>query len=100
VSAEGESDEESLRRKMLRSVEELELSVRAYNCLKKADIRTIFDLCQKSESEMLKTKNFGRRSLNEIKELLESMGLSLGMELDPELVAELSALTTAEEQPA
>jgi len=100
VSAEGEGEEESIRGKLLRSVEELELSVRAYNCLKKADIRTIFDLCQKSESEMLKTKNFGRRSLNEIKELLESMGLSLGMELEPELVTELSALTAVEEQPA
>ncbi len=100
-AAAGEGEEESLKSKLLRSVEELELSVRAYNCLKKAEIRTIFDLCQKSESEMLKTKNFGRRSLNEIKELLESMGLSLGMELDPELVQELSALTSnIEEQPA
>lgn len=100
VSAAGEGEEETIRGKLLRSVEELELSVRAYNCLKKAEIRTIFDLCQKSESEMLKTKNFGRRSLNEIKALLESMGLSLGMELDPALVTELSALTTVEEQPA
>ena len=81
----------------MRSVEELELSVRAYNCLKKAEIKTIFELCQKSESEMLKTKNFGRKSLNEIKELLESMGLSLGMELDPRLAAEL-AVASGEEQ--
>jgi len=100
VASVSEGEEESLRRKLLRSVEELELSVRAYNCLKKAEIRTIFDLCQKSESEMLKTKNFGRRSLNEIKELLESIGLSLGMQLEPKLVAELSALITVDEQPA
>jgi DNA-directed RNA polymerase subunit alpha len=62
-----------------RSVEELELSVRSYNCLKNADIRTIGELVQKTEAEMLKTKNFGRKSLNEIKEILQGMGLSLGM---------------------
>jgi DNA-directed RNA polymerase subunit alpha len=65
-----------------RSVDELELSVRSYNCLKNADIKTIRDLVQKSESEMLKTKNFGRKSLNEIKEILGEMGLSLGMKFD------------------
>jgi len=65
-----------------RSVEELELSVRSYNCLKNANITTIRELVQKSESEMLKTKNFGRKSLNEIKEILGSMGLSLGMKFD------------------
>ena len=65
-----------------KSVEELELSVRSYNCLKNANIRTIRELVQKSEAEMLKTKNFGRKSLNEIKEILHSMGLSLGMRLD------------------
>jgi DNA-directed RNA polymerase subunit alpha len=65
-----------------RSVEELELSVRSYNCLKNADIRTIRELVLKTESEMLRTKNFGRKSLSEIKELLASMGLSLGMRLD------------------
>ena len=65
-----------------RSVDELELSVRSYNCLKNSDIKTIRDLVQKSESEMLKTKNFGRKSLNEIKDILNSMGLSLGMKLD------------------
>ncbi|MGO9272895.1 MAG: DNA-directed RNA polymerase subunit alpha [Terriglobia bacterium] len=65
-----------------RSVEELELSVRSYNCLKNANITTIRELVQKSESEMLKTKNFGRKSLNEIKEILSSMGLSLGMRFD------------------
>jgi DNA-directed RNA polymerase subunit alpha len=65
-----------------RSVEELELSVRSYNCLKNANIQTIGELVQKSEAEMLKTKNFGRKSLNEIKEILSSMGLSLGMKID------------------
>jgi DNA-directed RNA polymerase subunit alpha len=65
-----------------KSVEELELSVRSYNCLKNANIRTIRELVQKSEGEMLKTKNFGRKSLNEIKEILSTMGLSLGMRLD------------------
>jgi DNA-directed RNA polymerase subunit alpha len=65
-----------------RSVDELELSVRAYNCLKNSDIKTIRDLVQKSESEMLKTKNFGRKSLNEIKDILASMGLGLGVKFD------------------
>jgi DNA-directed RNA polymerase subunit alpha len=65
-----------------KSVEELELSVRSYNCLKNANIRTIRELVQKTEPEMLKTKNFGRKSLNEIKEILATMGLSLGMKLD------------------
>jgi DNA-directed RNA polymerase subunit alpha len=65
-----------------RSVDELELSVRSYNCLKNADIRSIRDLVQRSESEMLKTKNFGRKSLNEIKEILAEMGLGLGMKFD------------------
>jgi len=63
-------------------VDELELSVRSANCLKNADIRYIGDLVQKSETEMLKTKNFGRKSLNEIKEILSEMGLSLGMKLE------------------
>ena len=65
-----------------KSVEELELSVRSYNCLKNANIRTIRELVQKSEPEMLRTKNFGRKSLNEIKEILIGMGLNLGMRLD------------------
>ena len=65
-----------------RSVEELELSVRSYNCLKNANIQTIGELVQKTEAEMLKTKNFGRKSLNEIKEILAPMGLSLGMKID------------------
>jgi len=65
-----------------KSVDELELSVRSYNCLKNANIRTIADLVQKTEAEMLKTRNFGRKSLNEIKEILEEMDLSLGMKLE------------------
>ena len=78
------SDEEkgALYEKLGKSVDEMELSVRSYNCLKNANIRTIGELVQKTESEMLKTKNFGRKSLNEIKEILSGMGLSLGMKLD------------------
>jgi DNA-directed RNA polymerase subunit alpha len=67
---------------LYRSVEELELSVRSANCLKNAEILKLYQLVQKSEAEMLKTKNFGRKSLNEIKEVLTEMGLSLGMKLD------------------
>jgi DNA-directed RNA polymerase subunit alpha len=65
-----------------KTVDELELSVRSYNCLKNADIKTISELVQKTEPEMLKTKNFGRKSLNEIKEILSRMGLHLGMKID------------------
>ena len=65
-----------------RSVEELELSVRSYNCLKNANIQTIGDLVQKTEAEMLRTKNFGRKSLNEIKEILSGLSLSFGMRFD------------------
>jgi DNA-directed RNA polymerase subunit alpha len=78
-----------LNENLFRSVDELELSVRAYNCLKTANIRTIADLVQKSEVELLKTKNFGKKSLNEIKVILGEMQLSLGMRLDP---AELERL--------
>ncbi|MEW5744711.1 MAG: DNA-directed RNA polymerase subunit alpha [Nitrospirota bacterium] len=72
----------AMNENLLKSIDELELSVRAYNCLKNANIRTIADLVQKSEYEMLKTKNFGRKSLNEIKDILHSMGLSFGMKVD------------------
>jgi DNA-directed RNA polymerase subunit alpha len=68
--------------KLAKSVDEMELSVRSYNCLKNANIRTIGELVQKTEAEMLKTKNFGRKSLNEIKEILAGMDLALGMKLD------------------
>jgi DNA-directed RNA polymerase subunit alpha len=74
---------ENLAEYLNRSVDELELSVRSANCLKNAGIRTIRDLVQKSEKDMLETKNFGRKSLNEIKDILRPMGLSLGMELEP-----------------
>jgi DNA-directed RNA polymerase subunit alpha len=80
---DGLHDGPALRNENLnRSVEELELSVRSYNCLKNANIATIGELIQKTEAEMLKTKNFGRKSLNEIKEILAQMGLSLGMKID------------------
>ena len=69
-----------------KSVDELELSVRSYNCLKNANIRTIRELVQKTEAEMLRTKNFGRKSLHEIKEILTNMGLSLAMRLDQSAV--------------
>jgi len=74
---------ENLAEYLNRSVDELELSVRSANCLKNAGIRTIRDLVQKSEKDMLETKNFGRKSLNEIKDILRPMGLSLGMEIEP-----------------
>src|SRR5881296_1079040 len=76
---------------LFRSVEELELSVRASNCFKAAKIRTIADLVPKTEAELLKTKNFGKKSLNEIKTILGAMGLSLGMRLDPEELERLRA---------
>jgi len=69
---------------LFRSVDELELSVRASNCLKSANIRTMADLVPRTEAELLKTKNFGKKSLNEITTILGAMGLSLGMRLDPE----------------
>jgi DNA-directed RNA polymerase subunit alpha len=86
--SEGKSDagyEESHRevnKNLSRGVNELELSVRAANCLKNANIKTIADLVQKSEGEMLRTKNFGKKSLNEIKEILSEMGLSLGTKVE------------------
>jgi DNA-directed RNA polymerase subunit alpha len=82
AAAEADRKPEIRNENLNRSVEELELSVRSYNCLKNANIQTIGELVQKTESEMLKTKNFGRKSLNEIKEILASMGLSLGMRID------------------
>ncbi|MCG8552996.1 MAG: DNA-directed RNA polymerase subunit alpha [Desulfobacterales bacterium] len=74
--------EKGFNENIYRSVDELELSVRSSNCLKNARIHTIYQLVQKTDSEMLKTKNFGRKSLNEIKEVLNSMDLSLGMDLE------------------
>jgi DNA-directed RNA polymerase subunit alpha len=82
-----------------RSVDELELSVRSYNCLKNANIRNIGELVQRTEAEMLKTRNFGRKSLNEIKEILEAMGLGLGMKLDEEVLGELAKTEGAQSEP-
>jgi DNA-directed RNA polymerase subunit alpha len=77
-----EEEDRDYNENLYRSVEELELSVRSANCLKNAEINKIYQLVQKTENEMLKTKNFGRKSLNEIKEVLAEMGLSLGMKLE------------------
>jgi DNA-directed RNA polymerase subunit alpha len=77
-----DTEREALSEHLNRSVDELELSVRSYNCLKNANIQTIGELVQKTEAEMLRTKNFGRKSLNEIKEILTTMGLSLGMRIE------------------
>jgi DNA-directed RNA polymerase subunit alpha len=78
----GEPQKPKFNENLYRSVEELELSVRSANCLKNANIIKIYQLVSRTEGEMLKTKNFGRKSLNEIKEVLNEMGLSLGMKLD------------------
>lgn len=88
-------DEEKLKmaQNLSRSVEELELSVRSANCLKNADIKTIRDLVQKTEQEMLKTRNFGRKSLNEIKEILTEMSLTLGMNLEEFDLPEIEELS-------
>jgi DNA-directed RNA polymerase subunit alpha len=78
----GDDADGKFNENIYRSVDELELSVRSSNCLKNAKIHTIYQLVQKTDNEMLKTKNFGRKSLNEIKEVLASMDLSLGMDLE------------------
>ncbi len=77
-----EDSQKGINENIYRSVDELELSVRSSNCLKNAQIYNIYQLVQKTDSEMLKTKNFGRKSLNEIKEVLATMDLSLGMDLE------------------
>ncbi len=82
VAASIEEKGSAFNPNLYRSVEELELSVRSANCLQNANIKYIYELVQKTEAEMLKTKNFGRKSLNEIKDILSEMGLSLGMKLD------------------
>ncbi len=84
----------SVNENLLRKVDELELSVRSANCLQNANIKFIGELVQKSENDMLKTKNFGRKSLNEIKEILAEMGLSLGMKLDDQALRELESRKT------
>lgn len=91
------SDEPSeLNLNLLKNVEELELSVRSYNCLKNANIRTLAELVQKTEQEMLRTKNFGRKSLNEIKELIISMGLHFNMRVDIEALEKLAKMKRPE----
>ena len=75
-------EEGAVNENLYKPVEELELSVRAYNCLKNAEIKYIGELVQRSEQEMLRTKNFGKKSLNEIKDVLHEMGLSLGMKVE------------------
>jgi DNA-directed RNA polymerase subunit alpha len=82
LPAEVESEAEPVNPNLHKSVEDLELSVRSANCLRNANLRFIGELVQKTEAEMLKTKNFGRKSLNEIKQLLSEMELNLGMKLD------------------
>jgi len=82
TSEEEVREEPAFNENLFRSVDELELSVRSANCLKNADIKYIGELVQKTEAEMLKTKNFGRKSLNEIKEILAEMGLSLGIKVE------------------
>lgn len=98
VEEEEEEKEEKLNENLFRPVSELELSVRSANCLKNANITLIGELVQKTEAEMLKTKNFGRKSLNEIKSILEEMGLSLGMKLDDFPPAEKLAEDAEEEE--
>jgi DNA-directed RNA polymerase subunit alpha len=90
VETKKDSNKSDINENLFKSVEELELSVRSANCLQNANIRYIYELVQKTEAEMLRTKNFGRKSLNEIKDILSQMGLSLGLKLDlsPELIAE------------
>lgn len=93
ASSPEESDANQLNRYLLKKVDELELSVRSANCLKNDNIIYIGDLVQKSEAEMLRTPNFGRKSLNEIKEVLSSMGLRLGMDIPgwpPENIEEMA----------
>ena len=93
AASEGESDANQINRYLLKKVDELELSVRSANCLKNDNIIYIGDLVQKTEAEMLRTPNFGRKSLNEIKEVLSSMGLRLGMDIPgwpPENIEEMA----------
>jgi len=82
IEEEEKEDNSYILELLDKSIGELELSVRAYNCLKNANIKTLADLCEKTDAELLKTKNFGRRSLEEIKKVLAELGLSLGMDLE------------------
>jgi DNA-directed RNA polymerase subunit alpha len=89
IPAEEEENLALLNENLLKSVDELELSVRSFNCLKNANIRSIADLVQKTEQDMLRTKNFGKKSLNEIKEVIRSMGLDFNMRIDPDALQEM-----------
>jgi len=91
VQPQVDEKKQKLITNLAKSVEELELSVRSYNCLKNANIQTIAELVQKGDGEMLKTRNFGRKSLNEIKEILEDMGLSLGMKIEDDEIKAIAA---------
>jgi DNA-directed RNA polymerase subunit alpha len=82
ILPEKEDEQENVNKVLLRSVEDLELSVRSANCLKNAGINTIGELVKKTEAEMLKTKNFGRKSLSEIKDILNEYGFTFGMDID------------------
>ncbi|MCF8721715.1 DNA-directed RNA polymerase subunit alpha [Nitrospina gracilis] len=97
VQPQIDEKKQKLLTNLAKSVEELELSVRSYNCLKNANITTIAELVQKGDSEMLKTRNFGRKSLNEIKEILEEMGLSLGLKLEEEDLRQIQAMRKKKE---
>jgi len=101
VEEKVETSTPQLNDNLFRSVDDLELSVRSANCLKNANIRHIGELVVRSEAEMLKTKNFGRKSLNEIKEILSEMGLGLGMKIDgwPPVGWDPNATPVAKEQP-
>ena len=96
IMDEFEEEPVELNENLLKSVEELELSVRSYNCLKNANIRTLADLVQRTEQEMLRTKNFGRKSLNEIKEIIVAMGLHFNMRVEPEDLEKLVAMKRPE----
>lgn len=101
IDEESQEDKDKVNENLYRTVEELELSVRSANCLKNAGIKLIGELVTKSESEMLKTQNFGRKSLNEIKDILSDMGLTFGMKIDsfpdPELMLRLRGEQKEEE---
>lgn len=99
VEVKQDAKKSDINDNLFKSVEELELSVRSANCLQNANIRYIYELVQRSEAEMLRTKNFGRKSLNEIKDILHQMGLGLGLKLElaPELIAEKTKERRAQE---
>ncbi len=92
-----DSEREELRRKLSMSVNEIELSVRAANCLNNANITTVGELAQKTEAEMLKYRNFGKKSLNEIKQKIQDLGLSLGMTFDSEVLKPIAVEVSADD---